>query len=151
MTQPADQPLSERVSALEVGVENTRKDVASLKVTVEDGLDKVQQALLATRTTNWSVVMAGIAVVLALYAAAIRPVESDIARQEIEAKTVAAAVLEQNRLLSKHEVDIARANERIAALRVDMATIVAEGTPVLDRRLSILEYRLGIQQPTKRQ
>lgn len=110
--------VGERVSAMEVTVAQMHADIVDLKLALDRGLRDLQQTINGSARTNWGVVLAGIMVALALYAAAIRPVESDVARLAVSAKVLADAVLEQNKTATESQV-----------------------------RIAILEYRAGLRPP----
>ena len=130
----------ERIGRLEVSVETimSRLDhVGSL-------LESIQSAQAKGRETNWTVVISAALLLGGLYAAAIHPLQADIDRQEREALTLAKAVLVQTDRLTALEVDQAKQNNELRDARNDLLEIHDQGSPAIDRRIAIIEYKLNI-------
>ena len=115
-----------RVSSLETSVENLRTDIQDLKKTVQ-----------ASLKTNWGVLISGVGLVAVLWAAAIRPVSTDVARLDGVLTVQTAAV---NVLTAR----LAAQQAEIAAVTTTLETVRTEGSPITRERLSRLEYKAGI-------
>lgn len=144
-------PVGERVTGLEVSVTALRSDLADLKASITSELHELQQALSSDSRTNWGVIMAGLLVAGSLYAAAIRPVETNVTRLEATAKTLADAVLEQNKAISESRLNIAIASQEIVTIRSELQDIKDYGSPPHERRISLIEAKLGMQQQQQQQ
>lgn len=126
--------FGERITALEVSVAAMRDDVSMIKASVS-----------GSARTNWGVVFSGVALMGGLYAAAIRPVENDVTRLAVTANTQALAVLEQNKIITAHEIAIATLAEQMHDLKADVKMIAEQGSPATNVRLAILEYKAGVK------
>lgn len=131
---PKPRDIAERVTGLEVSVDGLHSDLIDFKKSLSDTLHELQQQVASAQKTNWSVILTGIMVVIALYAAAVRPVESNVARLDDRAKTLADAVLDQNKILSQLQISVAVQEQRVGLL-----------APSITQRLAILEYRVGLE------
>ena len=157
--------LHERVSGLEASLAGLQHEMVALQESVTDGFRDLKKSADDSSRTNWTVVLGGIVVLMAVYAAAVQPIVKDLTRQESQAGVLADAVLKQNQALNDQRVEgaIARATveslvtsvqnfrdtgspalvPQIAAIKEKLATIEAQGSPITDRRLSVLEYRIN--------
>jgi hypothetical protein len=106
---------NERIGRLETEVEGFHDQFHSINLTLE----KIQDSLSNSKQTNWATVIAAIVLGLALWAAAIRPINNDVERQSLAAEKIAEAVLIQN--------------DKISGLQIDAR---------------LLEYRMNEVQPT---
>jgi len=138
-------PLAERVSSLETSVKGLFAQLEDVKRTMADGFADIQSTLRASGRTNWSVIFAGVGLVVAVYAAAVRPIMADVSRIELDSKTLALAVVEQNKRLQAIEVQVMVNTAALKVITADLERIRNEGSPITDRRLSILEMRAGIR------
>ena len=89
MLPPEHNDVNERLGRVETSIDSLRSDFSELRMT----LRTIQEAISRGRETNWGTVFAGLAIVGAIYAAAIRPLSADIMRQERNAETLAHAVI----------------------------------------------------------
>ena len=131
MSESSASTLSERVARLETGMTTILHEIQAL-----------QGAFANSTRTNWGVIFAAVGLVMAVWAAAIHPLNEDMARNENNANKLAEAVLKQNEaigsLTTGREINI----DRIAKINADMERIRNEGSPITDRRLAVTEYRL---------
>src|ERR1017187_2173934 len=131
-----------------------------------------------SRETNWLTVMTGIGLTIAIWAAAIHPLEKETERQRSDAAEIAKAVLKQNELFSELRHDVTKHDALQIAMKADIARMGSNGTagtslrrgeigakvmdalaevnnirsfgsPVTDRRLAILEFKGGIPPPPR--
>lgn len=126
--------LGERVSSLETAVSTLHADIADVKGTMSAGFRELNKTLSDANKTNWSVILSGVMVALALYAAAIRPLSQDVGRLE-------EIVTRQGQLLTEVRVAQATSTGKIESLGIDLKTVIDRGSPITDRRLSVLEQR----------
>jgi methyl-accepting chemotaxis protein len=91
----------ERIGKLETTVEGFHEQFRSMNATLE----KIQDSLSSSKQTNWATVIAAIVLGLALWAAAIRPINNDVERQALAAEKIAEAVLVQNDKISSLQID----------------------------------------------
>jgi methyl-accepting chemotaxis protein len=91
----------ERIGKLETTVEGFHEQFRSMNATLE----KIQDSLSSSKQTNWATVIAAIVLGLALWAAAIRPINNDVERQSLAAEKIAEAVLVQNDKISSLQID----------------------------------------------
>lgn len=136
--------LSERVSVLETSVEGLHSDLAEVKTSLIEGFKEIQHTLSGSAKTNWGTVIAGIALLMGVWAAAIRPLAADIEKEQGAALILASSVVEQNRQLTDLRVLTARQGEAIISLRVDVEDLKIHGAPSVDRRLSVIETKLNL-------
>jgi flagellar biosynthesis/type III secretory pathway M-ring protein FliF/YscJ len=150
MPTNAERDDGERISALESAYgsfqksfEDLRRSIDSVVIDLKKYISDVDarvtgvDARLQERSSvNWMTVAAYIALGLSLYAFAIRPIEAEQYRQ--------GAMLEQ---LLKDEsggkIEDAKNEAKIGEMERRINSIVTEGSPITDRRLSLLEWRIG--------
>ena len=132
----------ERLGRVESSVDGLHSEVRDIRASVlriEDNfarsLGALQATVLKSEETNWSVVIAGVALVVGVYAAAIRPLQNDINRQEQTAGRIADAVLLQNQKVVDLQVAEARQNNDIASAIKDINHFAEHGSPDADKRL----------------
>ena len=89
--------LDARVSSLETSVAAIHADVTEIK-----------RLLSQNSRTNWGVIMSGLLLVGSLWAAAIRPLQNDLERNERSASTVAQAVILQDSKIGIQAVELAK-------------------------------------------
>lgn len=143
MTQD-EKTLGERVSSLETSVAGLHSELSDVRRTLNDGFRDLHNSMASGNKTNWGVVLTSILVVMALYAAAIRPIIGDVGRLEDNGLTLATAVLDQNKFVQENRNSIMVLNAQVEALRQSFEDVKTQGAPAIDRRLSILEYKLGV-------
>lgn len=126
---------SERIGRLETAQEGFHEELADIRAT----LKTIQESLSSRSRTDWSVIFSGLMVVGALYAAAIHPLHDEIQRHNKVEEKLAEQNVQQNDRLStiretqmRIEVDLQNAKEKLR-------DIVEHGSPITDRRLSLLE------------
>ena len=137
-TDRTDMTDSERIGRLETAIEGLAEEFHELRVV----LKSVQEKLSGTRETNWTVVISAMALLGALYAAAIRPLETDAQRQQNTAAELAKAVILQNERLNSLTTAQAEIKTRLAGVEKDTDEIRIGGSPGADKRLNLIEYRL---------
>ena len=128
----------DRLGRLETTVEGFHDQFRSINAT----LDKIQDALNRGSQTNWSLVIAALFLVLAIWAAAIRPINQDVERQAAAASELARAVLIQNNTISDIQGSLKENNTRQISDEKEIDLIRTQGSPVTASRISILEYRM---------
>ena len=131
----------ERITKLETSIANIEGDLGGIKSAINAIGDKLSRG----RETNWSVVFAGVIVVLALYAAAIRPLNIDIDRQVAQAGDIAKAVLEQNKVTGEMKNEVTKLQIEVAFLRTELDYIKDNGAPITDKRLTVIENKLQLK------
>lgn len=102
--------FEQRVDALE-------RENGRLRTEVEAQREK----LAGSRETNWSMVLTACGLALAMYAAAVRPLELDVHRQETQAADLARAVLVQNDKVGALRDDFVRIETVLATERAVVA------------------------------
>jgi len=129
--------VTERVSRLETSVASIHDEVRRVEQTMNVGFRDIQQTLTQSGRTNWNAIFTGVALVIAIWAAAIRPVQSDVTRLE-GAVTGLATTANANYL------QIAVNTAELARLGLEMPKLRLGPDPASDVRLSVLETKLGI-------
>lgn len=132
--------LPSRVSRLETVVGTIHEDLSDLKKEIKNLSDSLSKG----SQTNWTLVFAGIALMGGLYAAAIRPLTSEIERQDRDSNKLAEAVLLQNNKVGDLQLEMIKGTVEREALMEKVQTISDYGSPIADKRLTILEYRLNM-------
>ena len=127
----------ERLSALEAESRNTKSQITSIFTK----LDHIENMLGQTQKTNWSLIFSVVALVGALWAAAIHPLNADQERAEKNAVVLADAVTVQNQVINTLKVSEAIQDSAISDLRKTQADFNDKGSPALDRRISLLELK----------
>ena len=135
--------VGERIGRLETTVEGFHDQFRQISIT----LGKIQDALAVGKQTNWSLVIAGLFLVLAIWAAAIHPINQDVERQAVAASDLAKAVLIQNSTISEINGTLKENSTRQINDEKEIDLIRTQGSPVVASRLSILEYRMDEIQP----
>lgn len=133
---------NERLSRLETTVEALHDDFADVRGVLKD----IQGSLARGRETNWSVIFAGLAVVGSLYAAAIRPLSQEIERSQHTAETLSQAVVLQNGKIESNTMETAKLGVMLDAMTTTISRIERDGSPITDRRLSVIEHELKLNQ-----
>ena len=143
---------TERIGRLETLVESIHEEQADIRNT----LKSIQNTLARSRETNWSVILSGIMVVGAIYAAAIHPLAQDISRSDRnleslaqtttkKAETLAEAVLVKGVELQKLQTEVAKLAIEQAIDVANLKEVHDNGSPIKDRRLTLIEYQLAHQ------
>lgn len=141
---PEPTKLNERVSVLETSVRALHEDLAGIRSAMVAGFHDLQKTQAAASKTNWPVLLSASLLVLALYAAAIHPLQADITRHEASASDIAKAVLEQNRILNETRITLAITQAKLEEESHKLADIAERGPASIDRRLSVVEFKTGI-------
>lgn len=170
----SERGLSERVSSLETLVSSLHSDVTEFKGL----LNKISDSVSNKSQTNWGLVFAGLAVLGSLWAAAIHPLTADIDRIRTDAADLARAVIVQNdkiaitdtrtvkldsQLVSVvsaaqhiedygspvHERRVSLLESNVKTMEHDIERFRTEGIPTIDKRVTLLEYRLGLNEKAK--
>lgn len=137
--------LSERVSSLEAIVSGLHSELSDIKAAMTDGFTEMRQAQHAASKTNWGVIFTGIGLLVVIWAAAIRPIVSDVDRVEKNLSSATSVLMTHNAILSDRGAILARQGEQLEALRRDLERITTFGSPITDRRLSVLEMKAGVK------
>lgn len=97
---------------------------------------------------DWGVILLAASVILALYAAAIHPIEQETERLRGVASDLAKAVLIQNDKIGRLEgatekttADLIVFDKRLEELHVTLRDLRANGTERSNERLGLLEFR----------
>ena len=149
---PASQEhnIDGRVSVLETSVEQLHGQVAAMSRQMNEGFDKLYSSISAAGRTNWGLILSAAALLFTLggvmYSGAIRPLEKDIERQTRVAETLASAVLvkeEKIGTMRERLGELAKDTQnQLDGLRERQAELRTNGSPVLERRISLLESDL---------
>lgn len=139
--------LPERVGSLETSVRSLHEDFSDLKRSVASGFSDIQATISRSRETNWPVILSGLMLVGALYASAVRPIQNDVIRQEKNAETLALAVVLKEEKISLLRSDLVKFSSEIQVLQTELKSVRDFGSPVIDKRLTVLEFRLDELKP----
>lgn len=139
MARNGDGEALERISRLETAMDGIHVELGDIKGALRAITDLVSRG----RETNWSVVFGGIAIVIALYGSAIRPLEMEAKRQQDYQAKLAEAVIVANDKRSLLENEMVRIKGDLAAAQSSIKSIAEFGSPITDRRLTLLEFQLG--------
>lgn len=133
--------INERVGKLETSVGNLHSEVADLKTSMSQGFREISATLSQNSKTNWGVVFAGLAIGGSLYAAAIRPLQSDISRVADDVHSVGNAEKETQAVIGSLKIRLAEIDTELDMAKADVKRINDYGSPVTITRLSLLEMR----------
>jgi len=146
---PVERPLGdvhEKVAALDSEVQAIKGDISELKRSVSEGFSEMRRAFSASSKKDYGVWIAAAALIVAiiggLWASAISPIENDLIRQTKTAETLAAAVLAQDAKIGTLETHAATSLDDRRHISEELASIRANGSPITDKRLTTIEYRL---------
>ena len=139
MSEQIANNIPERTSALESWKSGVDKSIGS----IFDKLDHIESLLSANNKTNWGVIFAGMVLALGLWAAAIRPMNNDIDRQEKNAEVLAEAVKVQNVIQADFKAGQVAQDKDLASLKIAVDDIKEHGSPLTSQRISLLEYRMS--------
>ena len=126
---------NERLSRLETTMEGVHAELSDIR----SGIKSIQESQSRSKETNWSVIFSGLAIVGALYAASIRPLEKDIMRQEKGSTELALAVIVKEEKIQSLRTEIAELKLQSETIKDEFKQFKVFGTPVLDKRISLLE------------
>lgn len=133
-----------RVSSLETSVDGLHSELGEVKQSMNAGFRDIQIALEANNRTNWPVLISGAVLVMAIYAAAIRPVQNDVDRLEKGSGTLATAVVQQNLMINEIRSQLLLNAEHVKLQNDAINQLQTYGSPINDKRLSLLEFKLGM-------
>ena len=111
-------------------------------VTLNAKVDKIFDVVNRSQKTDWQTIFAGLIVVGALYASAIRPIENEVSRADLTANKLAEAVIVQNDKINELEITAKVQSIEIENGLSGLKEIIANGTPGADKRLTVLEKQL---------
>lgn len=132
----------ERIGRLETSVESLHGEFSDLKET----LGEIQKSINRAQRTDWQTIFAGLIVVGALYASAIRPIETNVQRTDNAATKLAEAVITANEKVSRIDVGQQINQAELDRAIHDIKEIRDNGSPITDKRLTILESKIKGQQ-----
>lgn len=142
---PVKQDNGERIGKLEASFDSFKETYHSDITEVRGALKAIQSTLGASGKINYGLLLSAIVVLLALYGAAIRPLETSSEQLRIFAKEQATAVLVQNITLQQLALSQTKTDERLISLQSAFDIIRREGTPIVDKRLSLIEFQLKLK------
>jgi hypothetical protein len=111
-------------------------------VTLNAKVDKIFDVVNRSQKTDWQTIFAGLIVVGALYASAIRPIENEVSRADLTSNKLADAVIIQNDKINELEITAKVQSIEIENGLSGQKEIIANGTPGADKRLTVLEKQL---------
>jgi hypothetical protein len=132
----------ERIGKLETISGNFEREFMSFRSEVRSSLDEIQRSISKSRETNWSLIIAAAVAVGSLWAAAIRPLNKDIERQELRAAELAAMVSKSNELQFANKAEMVKLAAEVAVLTRDFGEVRENGSPITRTRLALLEHHV---------
>lgn len=133
---------AERLGRLETKVESMVETVRADFTDFRSALKGIQETVGKSRETNWTVIFAGIAIVFALYGAAIQPMNKDLQRLESFVSTLNQSLLERNARLSTMHEELVRTTLTVELQQKLFSEMAVNGSPAADKRLTLLEYQI---------
>lgn len=134
--------FSERIGRIETALGNVLEDFKEIR----SSLNLIQAAQQESGKTNWSVVIAGFSLVVGLvgglWAAAIRPLDSETRRLELNYLSVDQILRDRGIIISQQRSDFGRLEEKLGSLHTEFELVREKGSPITDKRLSLLEYKI---------
>lgn len=130
---------NERIGRLETSVEGLQKQFDSFG----KSLANIEHSISRGKETNWSVIFSGIAIVGSLWLAAIRPITQDIERGNGAAKDIATAVLVKEEKITQQRIDFEKLSKDVSQLRELLTDTRLADSPITDKRLTLIEFRLN--------
>lgn len=141
---------AERIGRLETSVEGLHQEFSEVKLS----LKAIQDAVGKSKETDWGVVFSGIGLIVVLYAAAIRPMQNDLDRvsatialheskELVNAKDLRDDLALKDTLLATQRADFVRQEELVRSLKEKLDHVEERGSPIADKRLTLLELQLG--------
>jgi hypothetical protein len=124
----------ERIARLETSVEAIHSEFLE----VRSSLAAIQNTLAKSRETNWSVIFAGVAIIGATYAAAIRPIDRYIERQQSVSVELAKAVSAKDIIIGELRNKMTQGTSEIGSIRKELDLIRKEGSPITDKRMNLI-------------
>ena len=137
-----EREITERVSSLEANVAAIKGQINDLQATITTGLANINVRMDRDGKTDWQTIIIGIGLIITCWAAAVRPINADVERQDKNAAVLADAVKVQDLILTSLKVADESQRKDIVQLQ-DLAKVYnATGSPAADRRLTVVEWRL---------
>ena len=130
---------NERIGRLETSVEGLQKQFDSFG----KSLANIEHSISRSKETNWTVIFSGIAIVGSLWLAAIRPITQDIERGNGAAKDIATAVLVKEEKITQQRIDFEKLSKDVSQLRELLTDTRLADSPITDKRLTLIEFRLN--------
>ena len=97
---------------------------------------------LEAKSNKWIAIFTVVGVIIALWGAAIRPLEQESARTAAIADKQAEAVLLQNDKIYELQKDVVRIQTALIDNQKAVDDVKQNGYPPMDKRLTIIEYKL---------
>jgi hypothetical protein len=133
-------PIQARVSVLEKSVVDLHEDFSDVKKALAD----IQEVMRTGGRTNWTVIFAGIALLLAVWAAAIRPLAQDIDRIDEGTKSTLLITKDLTSQVNTQQVQIQINSSSFINIQKQLDDIHAHGSPITDRRLALIEQKMNM-------
>jgi len=181
MPAPENPNLAERLTGMETwrsGVDAQLADIRKELHGIGEAVGKIGKPNMSTVASFLGLgglgIGAMVSLVLAFYAAEIRPIDAELIRQSESGKDLAKAVLVQNErigqlgLVQQSNIErVANISEKVsdierkglpqvesirtvvADIRKDLDAVIANGSPLTDKRLALVEYRIAQLEPKK--
>lgn len=131
---------SERLGRLETTVEALHGELSEIRSSLRD----IGNAVGKSKETNWSIVFSGAMLVGGIYAAAIAPLNADMQRQERSAGALAEAVVTRAQETVGLQAAAVELRVKVDSMSSRLKQLEDNGSPITDRRISIIETRLGL-------
>lgn len=129
----------ERLGRLETSVEGLSASIHDLQAAIEGLRTRVTQG----RETNWGLVVTVLALTISLYMATIRPLDANVDRLDRRQTEISEALVTHDRSGDALRQTVIRDQILLEGLRIDLDRIRDFGSPITDRRLSLLELQIG--------
>ena len=133
----------ERLRSLETWSENFQSEFSGFRSEVRSTLGDIQKSIGAGRETNWGLIISGCIAIGSLWAAAIKPLNDDLKRQEASAKALAEMVNKSNEMQFANKNEMARLSTEVAVLQREFVDVREHGSPITDKRLSLMEHHVA--------
>jgi len=131
------------MSALETDSHNTKAQISN----IFSKLEHIETMLGQSNKTNWTVIFSTLALVGAMWAAAIHPLNADLDRHARDAESLATAVLKQNEQINTLRTSEAIQDASITDFKKTQEKFEGSGSPALDKRISVLETLMLPKKP----
>jgi len=133
----------ERLKSLETWSANFQSEFIGFRSEIRSTLGDIQKTVSQSRETNWSLIIAGCIAIGSLWAAAIKPLNDDLKRQEVSAKSLADMVSKANEMQFANKNEMSRLASEVGSLQRDFTEVRLNGSPVTDKRLTLLEHHIS--------
>jgi hypothetical protein len=138
MSDNGTEQHGERIANLE----SNQKSMQAWMTSIDSKLENLAKDLSVGRRTDWSVIVAGLMLIGAVWAAAINPIVHDLDRSDKNAEKMAVAVLEQNKVAATHERVLSGLVDFRHSTEGEMDRLKTIGSEGADKRLTLLEFRM---------